>query len=73
MLPLLLQDKVTASQQDSSSPTEMQERLEKSNAALEAAKAQVQAGQEEVQELTQRLEAAQADIASLQVCRSEIV
>lgn len=49
---------------------EMQQGLYKANAALEDAQSQLLTRQEEVQELTQRLEAAQADIASLQVVTS---
>lgn len=49
---------------------EVQQGLRHSRAALEAAEAQLAARQEEVGELAQRLEAAQADIASLQVCSS---
>lgn len=45
----------------------MQQGLHESNAALQAAQSHLSARQEEVLELTQRLEAAQADIASLQV------
>lgn len=44
----------------------MQQGLQQSNAALQAAQSQLSARQEEVLELTQRLETAQADIASLQ-------
>ena len=45
----------------------MQQGLQESNAALQAAQSQLSTRQEEVLELTQHLEAAQADIASLQV------
>lgn len=45
----------------------MQQGLQESNAALQAAQSHLNTRQEEVLELTQRLEAAQADIASLQV------
>ncbi len=77
--PLLavLQDKVASSQSDTSSSkasaqqsidvAEMQQGLQKSNAALQDAQSQLYARQEQVQELTQRLEAAQAEVASLQV------
>lgn len=50
---------------------EMQQGLYKANAALEGAQSQLLTRQEEVQEVTQRLEAAQADIASLQVVTSD--
>ena len=54
---------------------EMQQGLYKANAALEDAQSQLLTRQEEVQELTQRLEAAQAYIASLQVisCRNSVM
>ena len=76
-VPDLLQDKVASSQsqdspskaspEQSSELAEMQQGLQKSNAALEAAQSHLSARQEEALELTQRLEAAQAEIASLQV------
>ena len=75
-MPVSLQEKVTNSQSLDSSPcngspsselAEMQQGLQKSNAALEAAQSHLSARQEEVLELNQRLEAAQAEIASLQV------
>ena len=76
-LLVVLQDKV-ASNQSGTSPSkasaqqsidlaEMQQGLQKSNAALQDAQSQLYARQEHVQELTQRLEAAQAEVASLQV------
>ena len=71
------QDKVASSQSDtgpskanaqqSIDVAEMQQGLQKSNAALQDAQSQLYARQEHVQELTQRLEAAQAEVASLQV------
>ncbi|KAL0029317.1 hypothetical protein WJX79_010004 [Trebouxia sp. C0005] len=71
-----LKDKV-ASSQGGTSPSkantphsidvaEMQQGLQKSNAALLDAQSQLCARQEHVQELTERLEAAQAEVASLQ-------
>ncbi len=77
--PLLAvwQDKVASSQSDTSPSkadtqqsidvAEMQQGLQKSNVALQDAQSQLRARQEHVQELTQRLEAAQAEVASLQV------
>ena len=56
-----------ASPQQSSELAEMQQGLQDSSAALQAAQSHLSTRQEEVLELTQRLEAAQADIASLQV------
>ena len=56
-----------ASPQQSSELADMHQGLQESNAALQAAQIHLSARQEEVLELTQRLEAAQADIASLQV------
>ena len=73
----MAQDKVASSQggtspskanaQQSIELAEMQQGLQKSNAALQDAQSQLYARQEHVQELTQRLEAAQAEVASLQV------
>jgi len=73
----VLQDKVASSQSDTSPSkacaqqsidvAEMQQGLQKSNAALQDAQSQLYARQEQVQELTHRLEAAQAEVASLQV------
>ena len=73
----VLQDKVASNQSDTSPSkaraqqsidvAEMQQGLQKSNAALQDAQSQLHARQEQVQELTQRLEAAQAEVASLQV------
>ena len=73
----VLQDKVASSQSDTSPSkasaqqsidlAEMQQGLQKSNAALQDAQSQLYARQEHVQELTQRLEAAEAEVASLQV------
>ena len=76
-----MQEKVTNTQSSNSSPSkaspqqsselaDMQQGLQKSNAALQAAQGHLSARQEEVLELTQRLEAAQADIASLQVSKA---
>ena len=59
-----------ASPQQSSELVEMQQGLQDSSAALQAAQSHLGARQEEVLELTQRLEAAQADIASLQVWKA---
>lgn len=78
MISEALQEKVTNTQSSNSSPSkaspqqsselaDMQQGLQESNAALQAAQGHLSARQEEVLELTQRLEAAQADIASLQV------
>ncbi|DBB01157.1 TPA: hypothetical protein ACH3X1_001046 [Trebouxia sp. C0004] len=55
-----------ANTQQSIELAEMQQGLQKSNAALQDAQSQLYARQEHVQELTQRLEAAQAEVASLQ-------
>ncbi len=55
------------SAQQSIDLAEMQQGLQKSNAALQDAQSQLYARQEHVQELTHRLEAAQAEVASLQV------
>ena len=75
-----LQEKVTNTQSSDSRPSktspqqsselaDMQQGLQESSAALQAAQSHLSSRHEEVLELTQRLEAAQADIASLQVRR----